>query len=390
MSDSESPLELDSLQTSNRGSSLRGILIGAVLGSMSVIGVFLFLRDRAENSLADPLQSLLSSSSEHKSTGEDPVTEIGNTPVENPIKDGGRKLKNEQVVFESTAPDPTVTLQPNIESNAGSITAEADSPESGLPIMPLSAEKPKGSDLITAAQSDPVNENKQTANPATGTNQQTEKQEQREEIKLSNRRWTNLVFFQNPAQGDFPIPENFFVWNYPKGYGFKGSGFDQHRLGGFKVDGEFIIRDGYLRREFGNSALLHLPPAENFDLEGIASFEGLGGWLMLVGWNIESKSGYVIYNTKLKNGSVWFAIEIKDGKPVEKSERVLVTRRVEGEGALRVRVEDKTISMQVADAYLFRDEALPNYQEGHVAIGTYSPSYGPQNIGIKSLRMMLR
>jgi hypothetical protein len=45
--------------------------------------------------------------------------------------------------------------------------------------------------------------------------------------------------------------------------------------------------------------------------------------------------------------------------------------------------------MQAAGAYLFKDVELPNYQEGHVAIGTFSPQYGAQNIGIESLRMKL-
>ncbi|MBD3674325.1 MAG: hypothetical protein HUJ26_12440 [Planctomycetaceae bacterium] len=217
-----------------------------------------------------------------------------------------------------------------------------------------------------------------------------EEKEEREDVRLSNRKWTNLVYFPRVQQGEAPIPEEFPVWNYPKEYTFTGTKIDQHRLGNYKVDGEFIVRDGYLVREFGNSALLHLPPAEDFDLEGIIALKDKGGFLILVGWDIKSRSGYAIYQTQLVQGGPWFLIEFKDGQPVTKEDKQLVNRDVSGEGAFRLRVDDKKLSLQVAGAYLVRDVPLPNYQEGHVAIGTYSPAYGPRTIGIKSLRMRLR
>lgn len=162
-------------------------------------------------------------------------------------------------------------------------------------------------------------------------------------------------------------------------------------MGQFRIDGEFIIRNGYLQREFGNSALLHLPQAENFDLEGVIQLDGPGGWLMLLGWDIDSKSGYAVYNTQSKvSWSRWYVVEIKDGKAVTNSEKMLVDKRVDGEGALRMSVENKNFFLQVAGAYVLRDQELPNYKEGHVAIGTFSPNYGPRNFGVKSLRMKLR
>lgn len=227
------------------------------------------------------------------------------------------------------------------------------------------------------------------APPAAAADQKADEDKKRTDVKLT-KRWFNLVVLDNKANGEGPIPEKMPVWNYPKGYSFTGPKPDKHRLGDFSIDGEFIVRDGSLRREFGNTALLHLPPAENFDLEGIVSLEGAGGWLMLVGWDIESKSGYVIYDTKLKvSGSHWYVVEILGGQAVPNSERKLASRDAAGEGPLRVRVKDKKISMQAAGAYLFKDEPMPNYTEGHVAIGTFSPQYGAQNIGIKSLRMKL-
>lgn len=217
-----------------------------------------------------------------------------------------------------------------------------------------------------------------------------DEKEERTDARLSSRKWTNLVYFPTAQQGEAPIPQEFPVWNYPKDYIFSGTRFDQHRLGDFKLDGEFIVRDGYLVREFGTNALLHLPPAEDFDIEGLIGVKDKGGWMILVGWDIKSRSGYVIYNTQLVQGGHWFLIELKDGKPVAKDDTKLVTRDVSGEGAFRLRVDKKKVSLQAAGVYLFRDVPLPNYQEGHVAIGTFNPQYGPRTLGIKALRMKLR
>jgi hypothetical protein len=216
-------------------------------------------------------------------------------------------------------------------------------------------------------------------------------EEEREEPQLSKRKWTTLVLLNPNLKGMSPIPDDFPIWNFEKGYAFKGFKVNVNRLGDYQVDGEFIIRDGFLRRQFGNSALLRLPAAEDFELEGIVHLEGVGGWLMLLGWHLESRTGYVIYNTKLRvSGSTWYVVEIEGGLPVPDSERELVIRNAEGIGALRVLVDQKKVSMQAAGEYLFREEELPNYNPGHVAIGTFSTQYGPQNIGIKSLRMRLR
>lgn len=244
------------------------------------------------------------------------------------------------------------------------------SPEVNEDVPPLVAEKPP-KNLVGVAETAKMSE-------------------AREEVELRKRRWTALLLLPN-GQGEVPIPDDFNVWNYPKGYSFSSRG-GLHHLADYRVDGEFIIRNGYLRREFGNSALLHLPKADDFELEGLVDIPaGVGGWLILLGWDVEKKSGYVIYCTGLRTfPDQWFVTEIKDGKPVANTFRRLVKRNAEGQGALRVFVENGKVSMQAAGDYLFRDEEMPNYKEGHVAIGTFSPRYGPKNIGIKSLRMRLK
>lgn len=210
----------------------------------------------------------------------------------------------------------------------------------------------------------------------------------KKDVKLT-KRWTPLFLVQGDQHPAQPIPAEFLVENVEKGYSFTGPvPGDQHRLGNYKVDGSFILKEGYLRRELGNSALLRLPEADQFDLEGLMHATGAGGWLILLGWNEEKKSGYCIYNTTLRvSGSKWFICEIKDGKAVPDSDKFLLDRQADGVGALRMRVLKNQLSLQVADDFILLDHALPNYNPGRVMMGTYSPGYGAKNINFKSLRM---
>jgi hypothetical protein len=296
------------------------------------------------------------------------------------------------VVESSSSGEPTVDPEETVDSpsdvkevivsESKTQASEKFPVDSNTPVEKGSEETTPDSNQSSATQEAPsTNEDKKDS--------EAEKKP-REDVKLSKKKWTTLVLLPANQPGESPIPEDFPVWNFPKNYSFSGDKFDQHRLGSFSVDGEFIIRNGYIVREFGKDALLRLPIAKDFDLEGIIAIQDKGGWMILVGWDIEAKSGYAIYNTQLVQGGHWFLVEIKDGKAVEFSVKKLVAHETKGLGPLRLRVDNKKVSMQAAGAYLFRDVPLPNYQEGHVAIGTFNPNYGPRQIGIKSLRMMLR
>ncbi|MBD3676364.1 MAG: hypothetical protein HUJ26_22875 [Planctomycetaceae bacterium] len=184
----------------------------------------------------------------------------------------------------------------------------------------------------------------------------------RPEVKLSNRSWTVLLLVPDGEMME-AIPDDAPIWNFERRYKFSGTAKGQHRLGKFSIDGEFVLKNGWLFRAFGDSALLGLPKAEDFELEGRAFIGGeAGGWLMLVGWDMESKSGYAIYATRLKTiDCQWYIVEIKDGKAVAGTEKMMVKRNAEGDGALRVMVDNKKLSLQASGVYLIRDVPMPNY-----------------------------
>lgn len=380
MTETETPIELETLKNSRKpkkSSSSAGTLIAVLLGGISAVAVFFLLRE--------------SESGQNSQSRSADVSEV-KTPLMPASEDAANSPSLETSAVKETTDFSTIEEKPlsaPIESDR--IAAESKkiaAIEQDAPPLVAPREEERVALVVSSSETDESTEEKQE--PEQKENPE-EKQDKREEIKLSKRRWTTLVLLQDNLKGEFPLPDNFPIWNYEKGYDFVGARVDGHRLGNFRTDGEFIIRDGYLRREFGNTALLHLPAAENFELEGIMQTEGPGGWLILLGWDVEKKSGYVIYNTQSRvSWSIWFLVEIIDGKAVPDSEKKIVDRHANGEGALRVLMDKKKVSMQAVGAYLFRDEELPNYKEGHVAIGTFSPQYGPKDIGIKSLRMKLR
>lgn len=207
-------------------------------------------------------------------------------------------------------------------------------------------------------------------------------------VELHPRKWTTLVRIPNANHPTREIPDEAPVRNIETGYSFSGIGADKNHLGEFRVDGRYLLKEGYLRREFGNHALLQLPPADGFELEGIVHLANEGGWLMLLGWNLDTRSGYVLFNTQLKtSGSHWMILRIDEGIAIPDSQQNIIQREVNGEGALKVRVEERKLSLMVANAMICKDYDLPHYQPGIVAIGTFANQYGPQDISIKSLRM---
>lgn len=392
MSESQISIETTSLRSPTRRkrpSFGSGMVIGLLLGIAATTAVSYLLNGRGP----DHSRRTVAASSSPPTAAKHSVAEVqagaagdqGVSPkrldIAGAVTDGLQMDADERIqAFEA----PLAAEHP-ISPEAAPATASDGGPLIAVKVPPAAKNaKPDG-----AGKSD---KNKSGRNPNTKPKATDKKDVQKhKEIELSDHRWTTLVLFRGNERGEARLPKNLPIWNYEKGYAFAGSGVDQHRLGNFQVDGEFVIRNGYLRREFGNSALLHLPAAENFELEGIIHLAGVGGWMVLLGWDDETRSGHVVYNTRLKvSGSSWFLVEIKNGKPVAKSERLLVRRDAQGEGPLRILVNDKKLSMQAAGDYLFREEELPNYKAGHVAIGTFSPKYGPQNVGIRSLRMRLR
>lgn len=209
-------------------------------------------------------------------------------------------------------------------------------------------------------------------------------------VELS-RKWTTLFLLSPRETGERDIPDGFAVTTVDELELAGPHPGHPHLLGEYKVDGRYRFRDGFLRREGGNAALLRLPAAGSFDLEGQTQVGGLGGCLLLVGWDESHNTGYCIYTTQTKvSGAPWHICEFEEGKVVEGSDREVVRKEVSGYGALKLTLDGKKLSFMLGGETILRNVELPNYEPGGVFLGTFGPRYGPKDISFRSLRMRLR
>lgn len=218
---------------------------------------------------------------------------------------------------------------------------------------------------------------------------QSEEEHDPLDIELTSR-WTTLVLLRNKRHKSQPIPADMplravinlsFEGPHPK---------HPHLLGKYEADGRFIMHEGYLQQESGTAAMIQLPKGDSFDLEGMVSLKGEGSWLILLGWDMEKKSGYCLYQPQLRvSGGPFHICRIENGKTVAESDREMANLDLNGEGPLRIRVLEKNLSLQVLDQLIVHDYRLKDYQPGHIMIGTYNSRYGPKKLGVASLRMRL-
>jgi len=160
-------------------------------------------------------------------------------------------------------------------------------------------------------------------------------------------------------------------------------------LSAFTSDAEWGVAKDGLRATAGKNAALRLARAADFDLEGIANVEGLGGWFVLVGWS--DGHGYLAYNVTTKeSGSPWIVAEVRGNKVLEETHREVARHEWKGPQPFRLAVAEKSMGLIVGKDEVFKDVPVPNYAEGEVIVGTYDTKYGPKKLRIQSLRVKAR
>jgi len=208
------------------------------------------------------------------------------------------------------------------------------------------------------------------------------------DVELSEKRWTTLALLRSRRPNAQPIPAKMPLKSVSE-LEFVGSmSGNPHLLNEYRVDGAFVIQNGFLVPQREKSALLQLPTADSFELEGIIGLQGEGGWLMLFGWDVEQSTGYCLYHSQLRSpDGPWRLCRIEDGKAVEGSEVLLHKENVNGTGPLEMRVDDGVCQLKILETKIMQDCKLSDYSPGAILIGTFKPRYGPKKIGIRSLRM---
>lgn len=199
-------------------------------------------------------------------------------------------------------------------------------------------------------------------------------------------KWTVLVNPARPRAGVIAIPPKAPIHNLEE-FQFKGPQVGHpFCLGDFIEDGQFALANGAAAVVEGKNALLSLGVADSFEMEGILELDGLGGWLMLLGWH--EGHGYSLSNVTLKDsGSPWFVCEYRGNEAIVPTNNEVRQLQWKGVNPFRMSVKDRQLTVQVDKAFVVENYPLENYSAGELMIGTYDTRYGPRPLKIKSLRI---
>lgn len=199
-------------------------------------------------------------------------------------------------------------------------------------------------------------------------------------------KWTVLVNPGRPRPGIVEFTDKSPIQNVAE-FKLKGPSVGHpFCLGEFAVDGRWAAAQGAVQVVEGKNALLSLATADEFELEGIIHQEGMGGWLMLLGWN--QGHGYSLSNVTLKDsGAPWFVCEYRGAEAIVLTNNEVKQFEWKGEMPFRMTVKDKLLSVTVDKTAIIEEYPLDNYTAGQLSLGTYDTRYGPRPVKVRSLRI---
>lgn len=202
----------------------------------------------------------------------------------------------------------------------------------------------------------------------------------------AGKKWTVLHRTLPKDGADAPLPASAPVVPYS---GFKLVGPDPghpFKFGNFESGSEWGAGQTGLHPIHEKDAALVLAAADAFDLEGVASAEGTGGWFFLLGW--KEGHGYVLYNITMKqSGSIWVLFEVRDGKAVPGSNREVSRTPWKGYQPFTLSVQKNALQFKVGSDVIGKDVPLPNYHEGTLMLGMYVTKHGAKPLRVQSLRI---
>ncbi len=199
-------------------------------------------------------------------------------------------------------------------------------------------------------------------------------------------KWTILVNPARPRPGIVEFTEKSLIQNVPEFKLLGPSVGHPFCLGDFSIDGKWATVQGAVQVTEGKNTLLSLATADQFELEGVINQEGIGGWLMLLGWN--QGHGFSLSNVTLKDsGSPWFVCEYRAAEAIALTNNEVKQFQWKGDQPFHMIVKDKLLSVTVGETAVIKEYPLDNYTAGQIYLGTYDTKYGPRPVKIRSLRI---
>ncbi len=199
-------------------------------------------------------------------------------------------------------------------------------------------------------------------------------------------KWTILVHPGRPRPGIVEFTEKSPIQNVAEFKLLGPSVGHPFCLGDFIVDGKWATVQGAVQVTEGKNALLSLATADQFEMEGLINQEGIGGWLMLLGWN--QGHGFSLSNVALKDsGAPWFVCEYRAAEAIALTNNEVKQFQWKGDQPFRMIVKDKLLSVTVGETAVIKEYPLDNYTAGQIYLGTYDTKYGPRPVKVRSLRI---
>lgn len=156
----------------------------------------------------------------------------------------------------------------------------------------------------------------------------------------------------------------------------------------YSVDGQFLWTVGCVERTGGPSAALSFGKFDDFTFESSADYGREGGSFILIGWDVETGSGYLIRDLQLRTMAWWSIDEMKDGSTVPNTHHLITDKiRVNGRNSFRLSVSNNELDFDIGNNSLLKGHKLPNYREGSLILASYPSQYGPRPIKIFTARI---
>lgn len=161
---------------------------------------------------------------------------------------------------------------------------------------------------------------------------------------------------------------------------------ESNGLIGVTANAIFRENEGKLTTSSDDVAAVQLVTlVDHFELDLLGKFGSKGGLYFLVGWDLDTQTGYMVKYSRLVNYAHWMVHYIRDGKPVRFPTPIVDA--VADDGKLSVMMKGKSLSVSISGKPILQDLFLEEYRPGQVILGTWHNKYRGKALEISQILM---
>ena len=155
-------------------------------------------------------------------------------------------------------------------------------------------------------------------------------------------------------------------------------------LSNLKVDSTFSVDGRVLVSPNGQSTAMKVADiVSDFEMTIQGEFSQRGVLYFLIGWDLKTSSGLMIYHDQLSTSGRWKLMEIEDGAVFSVAEQ-LASAKI-GSGMLRIAIDSGELSIEFNGNSIVSDYNLEQYRPGYVVLGTKPNRYRGKEVRIQNI-----